>query len=62
MRESRDVSMSECGYSMSCGSCLSMLMSFMGMFEGLPRMLGSSQVLLFSLLLGNTMGMRGGVV
>jgi hypothetical protein len=62
MGEGRDVSMSECGDSMSCGSCLSMLMSFLGMFEGLPGMLGSSQVLLFSLLLGDTMSMRRAVV
>jgi hypothetical protein len=62
MREGRDVSMSECGYSMSCGSCLSMLMGFLGMLEGLPRMLGSGQVILFALLLGNTMSVRGAVV
>lgn len=62
MREGRDVSMSECRDSMSCGSCLSMLMGFLGMLEGLPRMLGSSQVLLFALLLGNTMGMRRTIV
>jgi hypothetical protein len=61
MREGRDVSMSECGDSMSDGS-LSMLMSFLGMLEGLPRMLGAGQVLLFSLLLGDTMGMRRAVV
>lgn len=61
MRQGRDVSMSECGYSMSDRS-LSMLMGFLGMLEGLPRMLGSGQVLLFSLLLGDTMGMRGTIV
>jgi hypothetical protein len=36
MREGRDVSMSECGYSMSGGSCLSKLMSLFGVLEGLP--------------------------
>ena len=62
MGESRDVRMSECGDSVSDRRRLSMLMSFLGMLEGLPRMLGSGQVILFSLLLGDTMGMRRTVV
>ena len=62
MSEGRDVSVSEGGDSVSTGSRLSMLMSFLGMLEGLPRMLGSGQVILFALLLGYTMGMRCAVV
>ena len=43
-------------------SCLSMPMSVLGVLEGLPGMLVPRQVILFALLLGNTMGMRGPVV
>ena len=61
--EDCDVIVSECGDSPSNRSRLSLLMSFLGVLEGLPCMLLSSQVILFSLLLGsNTMGMRGNVV
>ena len=43
-------------------SLLSMLMRVLGVFEGLARMLMRRQVILLSLLLGNTMGMRRNVV
>jgi len=62
MRERCDVGMSECGNSMSDGSRLTMLVSFLGMFERLPRMFVSGQVILFSLLLGDTMRVPGAVV
>jgi hypothetical protein len=62
MSEGRDVRVSECGNSMSDGSRLAVLMSFVGMLEGLPRMLVPSQVILLSLLLGHTVGVRGAVV
>ena len=55
--------MSECGDAMSnCSSRLSMLMSFRGVLLSLPRMFVSSQVILLSLLLGDTMGVRRVVV
>jgi hypothetical protein len=39
-----------------------MLMVAWGMLQGLPRMLVPGHVILVSLLLGDTMGMRGAVV
>jgi hypothetical protein len=47
---------------MSRRSRLSLLMSVLGVLEGLPRMLVSRQVLLLSVLLGGAVGMRGHVV
>jgi len=60
--QGRDVIMSECGDAMSSRSPLSMRMSVLGVLEGLTGMLVPRQVILLSLLLGNTMGMRGTVV
>jgi hypothetical protein len=62
MSEGCDVVMSECGNAMFGRSRLSMMMSVLGVLQGLAGVLVSRQVILFSLLLGNTMGMRGGVV
>ena len=47
---------------MSLGSLLSMPMSFLGVLKRLPRVLVSRQVILLSVLLGNTMSMRGEVM
>jgi hypothetical protein len=54
--------MSEGGDAVSGGSCRSVLMCVLGVLQGLPGMLVPGQVILFSLLLGNTMGMRGLIV
>jgi len=62
MSEGRDVVVSECGDAMSNHSRLRMPMSVFGILQGLPRKLVCRQVILFSLLFGNTMGMRGGLV
>jgi hypothetical protein len=43
-------------------SRLSLLMSGPGVLQGYPRILVSRQVIRLSLLLGNTVGMRGRVV
>ena len=50
------------GDAMSMRSSLKIRMSVLGVLEGLPGMLVPRQVILFALLLGNTMGMRGDVV
>ena len=47
---------------MSNRSRLSLLLSVPGVLEGLPRLLGSGQVILLSVLLGDAMGMLGDVV
>jgi hypothetical protein len=61
--EGGDVGMSECRDAMAdCFRRLSMPMSVRGVLQGLPRMLVSTQVILFSLLLGGAMGMRRDVV
>jgi hypothetical protein len=62
MSEGGDVLMPERGDAMSHGSRLSMLRSVLGVLEGLPGMLLSSQVILLSLLLANTVDMGGFVV
>ena len=55
--------MSECGDAMSnCRNRVSMLMRVWGVLQGLPRMFVSSQVILLSLLVGDTMGVRCAVV
>ncbi len=54
--------MSECGDAMSNRCCLSMLMSFARVFQGLPRMLLPRKVILLPRLLGNPVGMRRLVV
>jgi len=53
--------MAERGDAMSNGA-LGMPMSFLGMFQGFPGIFMRRQMILFSLLLGNTMGVRGEVV
>ena len=60
--EGCDVIVPECGDAMLGGSRLSLLMGFLRVWEGLPRLFGPRQVVLFSVLLGNTVGMRGDVV
>jgi len=50
--------MSECGDSVSNCSRLSVLMRVRGVLLSLPRVFVSSQVILFILLLGDTMGVR----
>lgn len=62
MREGRDVGMPEGGNSMSDGSRLAVLVSFVGMFERLARMLVPAQVILLSVLPGHTVGVGGAVV
>jgi hypothetical protein len=57
-----DVLMSECSDAMANRRRLSILMSFFGVLEGLPGMLLPRQVILFSVLLSDTVGMRGLVV
>jgi hypothetical protein len=57
-----DIIVSEGGDAMSDRSRLSMPLSVLRVLKGLPRMLLSSQVILFSLLLANPMGMRGFVL
>ena len=47
---------------MSSGSRLSMLMGVMRVLQGLPGMLVSREVILLPVLLGDTMGVRGGIV
>ncbi len=61
--EGCDVGMSECGDAMSDRiSPLSMLMNSVGMLQALTRMFVTSQVVLLSVLLGDTMGVFGKVV
>lgn len=62
LREGGDVLMPESGGAMADRSCLSLPMSFFGMLQGLPRMFLSRQVILFSVLLTHTVGVRGLVV
>jgi hypothetical protein len=62
MRKGRDLIMPECGDPMSGRSSVSMLLRFRRVCEFLPRMLASRQVLLLSVLLADTMGMRGALV
>ena len=47
---------------MSARSRVSMLMSALRVLERLPLMLLARQVILLSLLLGSTMGMRGAIL
>jgi hypothetical protein len=55
--------MSECGDAMSNrGWRWSVPMAVRDVLQGLPGMLVSSEVILFSLVLGNTMGVRRAVV
>ncbi len=61
MSEGCDFFVSEGGNAMSNRGRLSILMSVLGVFQGLPRMLVSGQVIRLPVLLGNTMGMRGTV-
>jgi hypothetical protein len=61
--EGRDLSMSECGDAMSNrGRRWSVPLAVRDVLQGLPGMLVSSEVILFSLVLGNTMGVRRAVV
>jgi hypothetical protein len=54
--------MPEGGDAMANGSRLSLQVSFFGVLEGLPGMFLSRQVILFSVFLSHTVGMRGFVV
>jgi hypothetical protein len=58
----RDVGMAECGNAMTDGRRQSMPMSLLGVFQGFPRILMSGRVILFSLLPGGAMRVRGNVV
>jgi hypothetical protein len=59
VRQGCDVGMSERGDAVSNrGSFVRRLMSFRGVLEGQPRMFVPSEVILFSVLLGDTMGVR----
>ena len=57
-----DVSMAECSHAVSGSQRLSMLMQARRAFERLPGVLVCGEVILFSLLLANTMCVRGAVV
>jgi hypothetical protein len=62
MGQGCDLSMSERSYAVSNGSSTrSLPMRLVGMLHRLPRMLVSRQMILFSLLLRDTMGVRGAV-
>lgn len=61
--EGRDIGMPERGDPMTEGRNPGrMLTGFRGVLVGLPRLFVSSQVILFSVLFGNTMGVRADVV
>jgi len=61
--EGCDLSMSECGDAMSNrGRRWGVPLAVRDVLQGLPGMLVSSEVILFSLVLGNTMGVRHAVV
>ena len=61
--ERRDFFVPECGNAVSCHGSLRMPMRLFGVFQGLPGMLVSGQVLLFVvLLLGGAMSVCGDVV
>jgi hypothetical protein len=60
--EGGDIIVSEGGDTMSNHSRLSVPMSLLGVFEGLPRMLVPGLAILVSLRRGDTMRMRGRVV
>ena len=62
MGERRNVGVPEGRDAMTHGGRVTLLMSLVGVLERLPRMLRSGQVILFSLLFGGTMGVRGRVV
>ena len=62
MSQSGDVSVPECSYAMSACRGLRLLMSFLGVLEGLTGMLVPGQVILFPLLFANPMSMGGRVV
>ncbi len=62
MSQSRNVVVPECGHTVPSRSCLSMPMGVVRQLQGLPRVLLSRQVILLSLLFGNTMSVRGDVV
>jgi hypothetical protein len=62
MSERCNVIVSECGDAMSHRSRMGLPRGLLRVLERLPRMLMSRQVILFSMLLGNPVGMRGKVV
>jgi len=62
MSQGCDVVMSKARDSMSGGRRLSVLMSVPRVLERLPGVLVSGQMILLSMLLRHTMGMRGAVV
>jgi hypothetical protein len=62
MGQGCDFVMSERGNPVAGCSLLSVLMSLLGVLQGLPRLFGSCKVLRLSLLLGYTMSMRRPVV
>jgi hypothetical protein len=62
MGQGCDIIVSELDDAMSIRSRLRVRVSVLGVLEGLPGMLVPRRVILFALLLGNPMGMRGAVV
>ena len=60
--EGRDFVVPEGGHAMSGSSRLRMLMSVVRVLQSLPGVLVPAQVILLSMLLGDPMGMRRGVV
>ncbi len=61
-RECSDFIMPKWGNAMSAGNRLRMPVGLMRVFQSLPRSLLAGRVILFSVLLGDPMGMRGGIV
>jgi hypothetical protein len=62
MRKGGDFIVSESGHAMSAVRRLTIRMSVMGLLQGLAGLLVPRQVILLSLLLGDTMGVRGAVM
>ena len=61
--EGFDLTVAECGDGVSnAGYSREMLMRVWGVLQCLPRVLVSRQIILLSLLLASTVGMRGAVV
>jgi len=62
MSQRRDVIMSEGGDAMPARNRVRMLVGVLRLFEGQASMLVAAQVIVLSILLGDTMGMRSAVV
>lgn len=62
MGKSRNVGMPECGSAVECHSRFKLTPNFGGVLRGLPRMLMSRRMSLFSMLFANIMGMRRAIL